>query len=87
MCLEGWGRVSHPAQRHLWAQKRRAQLPIDAQCLVLSHAFLWFLLEEWTSKVALGAGLLAQPPESPLNWHPASLNPELLHPGMSNGRD
>lgn len=49
-----------------------------------SCGFSW---EEWTSKVALGAGLLAQPPESPLNWHPASLNPELLHPGTSNGRD
>lgn len=51
-----------------------------AQCLALSDALLCLPSEEWTLKVALGSGLFAQPPDSYLSWHPARLNPELLHP-------
>lgn len=77
----------HPAQRHLWTQKR--QSPAARCCPVpgTSDTLLWLSSGEWTHKVALGSGLFAQPLDSHLSWHPASLSPEPPHPSKSNGHD
>lgn len=68
-------------------RKGRALLPTADQCLALFDTFLWLPSGEWTHMVALGSGLFAQPLDSHLSWHPASLSPEPPHPSKSNGHD